>query len=210
MQICVLGATGRIGQRTVAEAVRRSHRVTAASRRGKTEVEPGAQVVQVDSTRIGDLERVLRGHDAVICAVGPSDDELPSMVVDTARALAGAAMRSGVRRVVIVGSAGSLAVRPGVELLSTPQFPEEWRDLALAHREALEIWRQVKELEWTYVSPAALVEPGERSGTYRVGHNELLVDEHGKSFITMEDFAVALLDEVENDSHVGERINIAS
>src|SRR6185503_18363318 len=99
------------------------------------------------------LELAIRRHDAVVSAVGPSRAEAPSIVIDAARSLAGAAMRAEVRRVVVVGGAGSLSVAPGLELMGRPDFPADWREIAMAHREALEIWRRVKDLNWTYVSP---------------------------------------------------------
>jgi putative NADH-flavin reductase len=210
MQISVLGATGRIGRRIVDEALRRKHTVTAVARGPSPENAEGRVTPKkADVTEPSELEAVIQAHDAVVSAVGPAPGTAVSMVVDTTRALAAAAMRTRVKRLVIVGGAGSLAVEPGLELLHTPDFPKEFRDIALAHREALEIWRRVKELDWTYVSPAASIEPGARTGKYRVGHNDLLIDEAGQSRISMEDFAVAVLDEVENNSHVRERINVA-
>ena len=210
MQISILGATGRIGRRIVAEALTRKHTVTAVSRDvGALEANEQVTPKAADATQSEELERVIHAHDAVVCSVGPTRGDPPRMVEDATRALAAAAMRAHVKRVVIVGGAGSLAVKPGVELLSTPEFPEEWREIALAHRQALEIWRRVKELDWTYVSPAALIEPGPRTGDYRVGHNDLLVDSEGKSRISIEDFAVAVLNEVETGAHVHERITVA-
>jgi hypothetical protein len=162
-----------------------------------------------DATSPEQLELVITGHDAVISAIGPSRGSPPSVVLEGSRSLAAAAMRANVRRVLIVGGAGSLTVKPGLELLATPDFPESWKGIALAHREALELWRRVKELDWTYVSPAAVMEPGTRTGHYRVGHDTLLVDAKGESRISAEDFAAALMDSLENSDHVRERISVA-
>ncbi len=210
MQISIIGATGRIGRRIVAEALDRKHTVTAVARNTR-EIEADERVTlrSADATHPEQLEEVIRDHDAVVCSIGPSRGDSPQLVQDATRALAAAAMRAHVKRVVIVGGAGSLAVKPGVELLSTPEFPQEWRAIALAHREALELWRRVKELDWTYISPAAVIEPGTRTGKYRVGHNDLLVDAQGHSRISMEDFAVAVINEVETGAHVRERITVA-
>lgn len=211
MKIAILGASGMIGQRLVKEALAREHAVTAVSRRAPLSGEPDPRLTtaSADATKPEELERTLGGHQALISAVGPRDAE-PGMLVDVTRAIANAAMKTpDLHRIVIVGGAGSLAVKPGVELLATPEFPQAWRGLALAHREALELWRRVKELDWTYVSPPQFIEPGTRTGKYRTGHDDLLVDAQGKSFITAEDFAVAVLDEVDNRSHVRERITVA-
>ena len=211
MKIAILGATGMVGERLVREAISRNHTITAVARRAPAPNTPNPRVTMAaaDATHAEELERTVTGHDAIISAVGPRDQH-PSMLVEATRAIAAAAMKTGVRRVLIVGGGGSLYVRPGIELLATPEFPAAWKEGALAQREALEIWRRVKELDWTYVSPPMFLEPGTRTGKYRTGHDDLLVDARGESRISTEDFAVALLDELENRSHVGERITVAS
>ncbi|HLV68924.1 MAG TPA: NAD(P)-dependent oxidoreductase [Polyangiaceae bacterium] len=210
MKIAVLGASGTIGRRIVREALQRGHSVTGIARHpSRIEAAERLRPAQADATKSDELLRVLEGHDAVISAVGPAAGESPSMLVDATRAIAAACMRANVHRVFIVGGAGSLAVKPGIELLATPDFPEAWKPIALAHREALELWRKVKEISWTYVSPAAFIEPGERTGRYRVGHDDLLVDERGQSRISAEDYAVGLLDVLEQGAHAHERITLA-
>src|SRR5207245_11451268 len=115
--------------------------------------------------------------------------------------------QAGVRRLLLVGGAGSLEVRPGLQLVDTLEFPAAWRPVALAHRDALAVYRAAPPgLDWTYFSPAALIEPGKRTGTYRTGNEQLLTDRMGKSRISAEDFAVALLDEVERPAHVPQQI----
>lgn len=211
MQIALLGATGNVGLHITAEAVRRGHGVTAVARHPEAVQNDDERITtkRANATAASEVEQAISDHDAVICAVGPAVDETPDMIVKTARALAAAAMRAHVRRLVIVGDAGSLTVTPGVELLATRGYPEELRDVALAHREALEVWRRVKDLDWTYVSPPAVLYPGERTGAYRVGHNEILLDDQQQSRISVEDLAVAVVDQVENNAHVRERINVA-
>lgn len=208
MKIAVIGATGMIGQRFLSEASARGHALTAIARRPGA-VNNAARTVALDATDAAALERAIEGHDAVVSAVGPNGDSSVSVIVDVTRALAAACTRADVRRVIVVNGAGSLAVKPGVELLSTPEFRSDWRPVALAHREALEIWRRVKELDWTVMSPAALIEPGERRGRYRIGHNDLLVDENGKSHISAEDFAASIVEELETRAHLHERITVA-
>lgn len=211
MQIALLGATGHFGQHIVTETVLRGHGVTAVARHpnGGRDADERVTPRRADATDPFDLEQAISDHDAVISAVGPAIDETPAMIVKSARALAAAAMRARVKRLVIVGDAGSLTVTPGVELLATRGFPEELREVALAHREALEIWRRVKDLDWTYVSPPAVLCVGTRTGAYRVGHNEMLTDEHQQSRISLEDLAVAVVDQVEHGAHLHERINVA-
>jgi uncharacterized protein len=210
MNIAILGATGAIGQRLVHEGLERGHCITAIAR-DTTRLTPrsGLTLRHCDFKLAEQLEAAIRGHDALISAVGPAAGEPASIVTDATRAVAAACMRTGVRRVIVVGGAGSLSVTPGLELLHTESFPPAWREIALAHREALEMWRKVKELDWTVVSPAASIEPGARTGQYRTGHNDLLLDAQGQSRISMEDFALALIEEVEHGAHIGERITFA-
>ena len=154
------------------------------------------------------LAEVAKGHDAVVSAYSPGAD--PSKVVDAARAHVAALPKAGVKRLIVVGGAGSLEVAPGVQLVDTPEFPAAWKQIALTHRDALAVYRtDGGALEWTYFSPPALIEPGERTGTFRTGTDQLLVDAAGQSRISAEDYAVALLDELENPKHVRGRFTAA-
>jgi uncharacterized protein len=210
MNVAVLGATGNIGRRLVSEALERGHRVTALARHAQSmPPHPGLHARSTDLHDAWELEDALREKDALLSCVGPGAGEPAVVVVDAARAVAAACMRTGLRRVLIIGGAGSLSVKPGLELLNTDTFPEASREIALAHHAALEIWRKVKELDWTVISPPALIFPGLRTGRYRTGHNDLLVDEHGQSRISTEDFASGTLDELEKRAHVHERITFA-
>ena len=113
-----------------------------------------------------------------------------------------------VDRLVVVGGAGSLEVAPGVQLVDTPEFPAAWKGIALAHRDALAVYRGAA-LDWTYISPAALIGPGERTGQYRTGTDQLLTDKEGESRISVEDFAVAFVDEIENQRFARQRMTVA-
>lgn len=207
MKVAVLGGTGNIGRRLVSEALERGHRVTVLARRTERPLsELGVGVQRADLHQPQELEAGIQGQDALISAVGPGPGEPASIVVDAARAVAAACMRAEVPRVLIVGGAGSLNVKPGLELLLSEGFPPSSREIALAHREALEIWRKVKELDWTVISPPALIYPGARSGRYRTGHNDVLFDAEGQSRISLEDFALAVVDELERHAHGHERI----
>jgi uncharacterized protein len=210
MRLIVFGASGRLGSRIVKEALERGHQVTAVVR------DPGRlqnshehlRVVIGDVCDVDRIAAVAIGHDAVINAVGPTGSSSPLLVVDAARALIDGLTRAGVRRLVVGGGAGSLEVAPGVQLVDAPSFPKAWRDIALAHRDALDVYRTA-DLDWTYMSPAAFLEPGERTGKYRTGTDQLLTDEKGESRISMEDLAIAFLDEVEKPRFVRRRMTVA-
>ena len=211
MRLIVFGANGRLGSRILREALDRGHQVTAVVR------DPGRlqssderlTAVTGDVCDAGSVAAVATGHDAVISTVGPTGNSRPDLVVDAARALIDGLTRAGVRRLVVVGGAGSLDVAPGVQLVDAPSFPKAWRDIAIAHRDALDLYRTA-DLDWTYISPAAMLEPGERTGKYRTGTGQLLTDEKGESRISMEDLAIAFLDEVEKPRFVRRRMTAAS
>ncbi len=133
----------------------------------------------------------------------------PSLSTNS-RALIDGLRKAGTKRVLYVGGASSLEVSPGLALADTPDFPEAYRAEAQEGREALAIWRaEAEELEWTYLSPAAEIAPGDRTGTYRTTGDQLLVDDKGHSSISFEDYAVAVIDELERPQHVGERFGVA-
>lgn len=210
MRIAVLGATGTLGSRIVAEAVRRGHQVTGVHR------QPGAadgsmvRWARGDATDPKSLLGALQGQDAVICAVSPRNPPGHNILPRTARALLAASRQSGVRRVVVVGGAGSLLVGPGVRLLDTPGFPEAHRPEAMEHVLALEVYRKEGHgVDWTFVSPPAHIAPGERRGVYQLGKDELLVGADGQSRISAEDYAIAVLDVLEQGIGRGERIAVA-
>jgi hypothetical protein len=130
---------------------------------------------------------------------------------DVARGLLAGLAQAQVLRLVTAGGAGSLVVPSGQRLVDTPDFHDEWKAEALAGSDALELFRTADDtpVNWTYISPGALLAPGERTGRYRTADDELLVDEHGRSHISMEDFAIAMLDEVEGDAHPRRRFTAA-
>lgn len=208
MKIAIFGATGNIGSRVVAEAQHRGHDVTAIAR-NPARVSPEITALQGDILNVESVTRAVKGQDVVVSAVGPSDSSAPAMLADAARSLLAGLKRGDVRRLIVVGGAGSLEVKPGLQLVDTPEFPPEWRPVALAHRDALNVYRWVKDLDWTYISPAAFIGPGQRTGHYRVGFDQLLVDSIGESRISFEDYAVAVLDEIEKPGHIRKRITVA-
>ncbi|EPY09223.1 NAD-dependent epimerase/dehydratase [Paenibacillus alvei TS-15] len=210
MKIAVYGATGTIGQRIVNEALTRGHEVTAVVRDASRVAQSHANltVVTGDILNSASVSERTAGHDVVISSIGPKMGE-ESALVEATRALINGVKQAGVERLISVGGAGSLEVAPGVQVVDTPDFPDAWKPIALAHRDALDVYRHESTLAWTNVSPAALIEPGERTGQYRTGTDQLVVDAEGNSRISAEDFSVAILDEVENPQFTGRRFTAA-
>jgi uncharacterized protein len=205
MRIIVFGANGRQGSRLVTEALERGHEVTAAVRSEDRagSVDSRATIVVADALDPDRVAEVSAGHDGALNATKERH-------ADVARALLEGLARAGVPRLVIVGGASSLEVAPGVRLFDTPEFQEEWKAEAASGIESLGVYRSVDTpVEWTYVSPGAFLAPGERTGSYRTGGEQLLVRDDGSSAISMEDFAIALVDELENPQHPNQRFTAA-
>ncbi|KQZ66188.1 3-beta hydroxysteroid dehydrogenase [Lysobacter sp. Root559] len=211
MNIALIGASGFIGAALRNEALSRGHRVTALVGRPER-LEPAAGLT-VLGTDVLDVERLapqLAGHDAVISAFsGHAQDDVRGYHNRGTAAIVAATKQAGVPRLLVVGGAGSLEVAPGLQLVDTPEFPAQWKDTALAGRDVLESLRAEPSLDWTFFSPAALIAPGERTGRFRIGGEQLLVDERGDSKISVEDYAVAMIDELENPAHSRRRFSIA-
>lgn len=209
MKIALIGATGTIGSRIAQEALRRGHEVTAISRNPE---KVGLEHEQLNMHKAdimdpSSLEEAVKGHDAVISAFGPlfgREEEL----VAAARTIVEGTRRGGIRRLLIVGGAGSLLTDDGVPLMETSSFPEEIRTLARAHADAYDIYKEA-DLDWTYVSPAAVIEPGKRTGNFRIGMDRVVTDESGESRISAEDYAVAMLDELEDPQFIRARFTVA-
>ncbi len=209
MKLALFGITGRIGSRIALEALARGHRVTAVVR------DPARlpfshellTAVTGDVLDPAGIAAAVAGHDAVLSAIGPTVESKAEMLVQAAVSLVAGLKRACVRRLV-VGGAGSLEVAPGLQLVDTTDFPKDLLAPALAHRDALDVYRTA-DLDWTFVSPATLIEPGERSGRYRTGTDQLLTDEKGMSRISMEDYAVAFIDEVEQPRFIRRRMTVA-
>ncbi|GHC93288.1 3-beta hydroxysteroid dehydrogenase [Pseudorhodoferax aquiterrae] len=201
-KIAILGITGNAGSRIANELLSRGHSVTGIARDpSKAAARPGLTLAAADATQAAKLAPLLRGHDVVVSAtrfVGGID----------AATLLAAARQAGVPRIAVVGGAGSLEVAPGVALIDTPQFPDAYKAEAGAGRVFLQALRSEKDLDWTFLSPSALFAPGERTGQFRLGGDQLLVDAQGNSHISMEDFAIALADEIERPAHARQRFTV--
>ena len=200
MRIAVIGASGNAGSRIVTELAGRGHAVTAIARPGNIADLPNVTARQGDVQDQAGLAALFRGHDAAVSAVRFLDS-------DPAR-LIGAARDSKVGRYLVVGGAGSLEVAPGVRLVTTPNFPVVYKAEAEKGGAFLDLLRQEKELNWTFLSPSALFTAGERTAKFRLGTDQLLTASDGKSWISFEDFAVALADEIERPAHIRSRFTV--
>ena len=211
MNVLVYGATGMIGEAVVGELLDRGHQVTAASRQGAGPADrPGLTVVAADVTDRASVAELAPGHDAVVTAVRPAPGEGPDRVVEAARSLVAALPSVGVHRVLAVGGAGGLQVSPGVRVVDDPDFSPVYRPFSLAHVDALSVYAEADaSLAWTMICCPRVIEPGDRSGRYRVGGEALLSDADGVSRITNADYAVALADELERTAHARARISVA-
>ncbi|MGO4212147.1 NAD(P)-dependent oxidoreductase [Terriglobus sp. 2YAB30_2] len=200
MKITLYGASGMIGSRILNELMSRGHNVIAVvrspSKIKRTDIEVRAGDV-LDSAGI--VENA-KGVDAVISAYAPPEDAT-QLLADATRSLLSALEQAGVERFLMVGGAGNLEVAPGVPIVDTPNFPPEWKSHGLAHKEAL-ILLQQSNLNWTSLSPAALIQPGERTGKFRLSGRTFMTDQDGQSRISAEDYAVALVDELEEPGHL--------
>ena len=201
MKIALVGATGNVGTRLISELTRRGHHVTAIARhpeklQGQAAVRPVLGDVQNESA----LAAVLAGHDVVIHSV--------KFLSTNASKIIAATKAAEVPRLLVVGGAGSLEVSPGLTLVNTPDFPAEYKPETLAGVEFLNVLRGEKKLDWTFLSPSYFFAPGERTGKFRLGKDELVVAADGQSRISTEDFAIALVDELEQPKHSRQRFTV--
>ncbi|MFF4420754.1 NAD(P)-dependent oxidoreductase [Streptomyces sp. NPDC001549] len=220
-KIALFGATGTVGSRVLREALRRGHEVTAVVRDPASlpDSVSGAGagaigLVRGDVLDPASVAAAVAGHDVVVSAFGPGRGD-PTTLVTAAKSLIGGVRSLGTDapapRVVVVGGAGSLRTPGGPLVLDESGVPAAVLAVMHAHGEALDFLRTVpvEQVRWTCLSPPAHIAPGERTGTYRLGLDGLVVDEEGRSRISTEDFAVALVDEIERDAHAGRRFTVA-
>jgi putative NADH-flavin reductase len=201
MKIAIAGASGRAGSCITAELARRGHSVTAIARNpDKIAKLPNVTAVSGDANDRAELARLWAGHDAAVSSIHFLASDVESLI--------GAAKDSGVPRYLVVGGAGSLEVAPGVRLVSTPNFPAQYKAEAEKGAAFLDRLRREKELNWTFLSPSALFDFGSRTGKFRLGGDQILVDSSGKSWISFEDFAVAMADEIERPAHIRARFTV--
>jgi putative NADH-flavin reductase len=196
-----------IGGRILNELLARGHNVTAVVRDPSKLADSHASIKKGDVLSSASVEETAAGADAVISAYAAPFTETGKLL-DATRSLIVGLRQAGVKRFLMVGGASSLKVAPGVELIDAPNFPAEWKPIAQAHRDALDVLKSASDLEWTSLSPAALIQPGERTGKFRLGLNDLISDAAGESRISAEDYAIAMVDELDNPKHVRQRFTV--
>jgi uncharacterized protein len=207
MHIALYGATGKSGSRILTEALSRGHKVTAIVRDpARLAAAPGLKVIQGDVSSSEAIEEKIVGADAVVSAYAPPVDDTDQLLPVTLN-LVHAVKVVGVPRLIVVGGAGSLEVAPRVTLIASGHLPAEWLPIATSHDKALDLLKK-SEINWTYFSPAAYFGPGERTGKFRLGKDTLIADEKQQSKISMEDYAIALVDELETPKHERARFTI--
>lgn len=200
-KLALIGASGNVGSKILAEALSRGHEVTGIVRSPeKLPQHPKLTAQRGDVFDADGLAKLLAGHDAVISSVHYTASD-PALLLRAVKA-------SGVRRYLVVGGAGSLEVAPGVQLVDTPEFPALYKEEASKGRDYLTLLRGETGLDWTFLSPSAVIAPGERTGTFRLGGDQLLVGADGQSRISQEDYAIALIDELETPAHIRQRFTV--
>lgn len=205
MKVVLYGATGKAGSRILKELLRCGHKVVAVAR-NVNNLPPGVEGRQDDLSDVNKIASVIRGADALVSAYAPPANDTDQLIAVTEREIA-AVEKAGDIRLVVVGGAGSLEVAPGVTLLDSGHLPPEWTAIARSHERALKLL-QASNINWTCLSPAGFFEPGERTGKFRLGANELVVNDKGESRISMEDYAIALVDELEKPAHERARFTV--
>jgi putative NADH-flavin reductase len=200
MSIALIGASGNAGSRILKELAARGHQITAIARHPDQIAKlPKVTAKKGDVFDRASLTLLLQGHEIVISAVHFTASD-PRILIDAVKA-------SGAKRYLVVGGAGSLEVAPGVRLIDTPEFPAAYKPEAAKGGEFLDLLRQEKDLDWTFLSPSALFIAGERTGRFRLGTDQLLSTEKGSS-ISFEDYAIALVDEIEKPAHRRQRFTV--
>lgn len=214
MKIVLIGATGYVGAAILEELLSRGHQVTAIMRHPEKLLQRNyLQVKKADVFNTAELTRLIANHDAVISAFNGFNANLTlnagyQAQLNGVRSIVAAVKNSGVNCLLMVGGAGSLEVAPGQLLLNTPEFPKEWKEMASAMTEVLALLKKESELDWTFLSPAAFLYPGVRTGKFRLGGDQPIRDEQGESKISTQDYAVAMVDELENPQHRQQRFTV--
>jgi uncharacterized protein len=201
MKVALVGATGNIGSKIQAELLSRGHGVTAIARNPEKAAGKGVTTVKADGMNVDEMAAALKGHDAVVTSAPFAPGLSPALIA--------AVKQSGVKRYIMVGGAGSLEVAPGKMLKDTLTLPPPVKAMLDEAAENLQRLRGENELEWTFFSPAAEIGPGERTGKFRLGGDRLVTDANGKSKISYDDYAIALVDELERPQHIRRRFTIA-
>jgi putative NADH-flavin reductase len=211
MHIALYGATGHAGSRILTELLSRGHQVTAITRDpSKLAPQPNLTIKQGDADSAAAIAANIKGADVVVSAYAPpadNTDQILSVTQSFIEAIKQAGTSSNAPRFLYVGGAASLEVAPGVTLLDSGHLPAEWQAIAKSHSDALALIKK-SDINWTCFSPAAFFQPGQRTGKFRLGKDQLISDAEGNSKISMEDYAIALVDELEKPQYERQRFTI--
>lgn len=211
MNIALIGATGFVGAAVLQEALNRGHKVTAIVRAPEKLTEsPGLTARKTDVYDTQDLAQAIAGHDAVVHAFNPGwgEPQIRSLFIQGSQSIYAAAQQCATKHLLVVGGAGSLFVAPGVQLIDTPQFPAAYKEGAEGARQMLQWLQDKRDLEWSFISPPALLEAGVRSGQFRIGADQLLMNGQAPASISVADLAVAIIDELEAPAHIHKRFTV--
>lgn len=214
MKVALIGATGFVGKAVLKELSDRGHTVTAISRNPADTDLPGVTALKADVQQESTVAEAVKGNDIVINAynAGWTNPNLYNDFLAGQKTIQAGVKAAGVKRLLVVGGGGSLFIADGVQAVDTPSFPAEWKPGALAARDYLNIIKEEKELDWSFISPALEMHQGTsgvRKGHYRLGSDTPVFDETGRSILSVEDTAVAIVDEVENPKHSRQRFTAA-
>lgn len=214
MRIAIIGASGFVGSKLLKEALDRGHKVIAIVRHPEkiTIQHPDLVKKGMDVFQTEELSSALKGYDAVLSAynAGWANDNYVFDFITAAKSIQEAVKKAGIKRLLVVGGAGSLEISPGVQLVDSPQFPAAYKSASMAVRDYYEMLKQEKELDWTFVSPAINILPDQpgRTGKFRLDTDHPVLDENFESRISVEDLAVAILDELENNQFIKKRFTM--
>ena len=215
MKLALIGATGNVGQTILNEALQRGYEVTAIARNPeKLNITNDKLTIKaVDVFDVDSLATALAGHDAVVSSYnsGWTNPNIYDDFIAGSEAIQKAVRLSGVKRLLVIGGAGSLEIAPGVQLVDSPDFPAAYKPGASAARDYLNILKKEQDLDWTFLSPAINMHPdahGEPTRKFRLGTDQPVFDENGKNFILIEDLAVAIINELENNQFIKRRFTV--
>jgi putative NADH-flavin reductase len=215
MKVALIGASGFVGSAILQELLQRGHQVTAIVRNSR-KIAPAENltIVSADVMNETEVTKAVTGHDAVISAynAGWQNPNLYDDFLKGSQAIEGAVKNAGIKRLIIIGGAGSLFITSERQIVDTEGFPPDWKPGALAARDYLNILKEETELDWTFLSPAVEMHQGtsgERRGTYRKGLENPVKDAEGRSVISVEDTAMAVVDELEHPKHIRQRFTVA-
>jgi putative NADH-flavin reductase len=216
MKVALIGATGFVGTALVNELVSRGHHVIAIARHPEklTAKSPHIHPAAVDIFNPKQVAVAVKGADAVVSAYNPgwTNPRIYEEFLAGSRAILAGVKQAGVKRLIVIGGAGSLEIKPGLQLIDSPQFPAEYKAGASGARDFLNEIKKEKDLDWTFFSPAILMNPhtsGVRRGHYRLGLDNPVFDEKGQSVLSVEDLALVIVDELEHQKHSRQRFTAA-